>query len=128
MIRVFACATLAATCLVIPALTAFAKEADIGPARRAYRAECVKFEPPGYCECLTAAFAQEFSAKELGLAKLAIKYNHVSSTGARDKAMAEIVSGGKALGFRTKQSRQRVLDRADALEAEVRPACTAAPA
>jgi hypothetical protein len=127
MIRVFACATLAATCIVVPALAAFAKEADIGPARRAYRAECVRFEPPDYCECITAAFSQEFNARELGLARLAIKYNHVSSTGARERAMAEIDAGGKALGFRTKQARQKVLDRADALEAELRSVCTAAP-
>lgn len=47
---------------------AVASDADVGQARRAYRAQCNRFESADFCECVTAGVAQALSPADLHMA------------------------------------------------------------
>lgn len=91
-----------------------------GPARRAFRAECVKYEPQGYCECITAGFAQDLSIEELTLARQNVRFQHASSPSVRRAAMADMTRT-----FPDPQERQSVLTRIGGLENELQQSCGA---
>jgi hypothetical protein len=82
--------------------------AEVGAARRAYRASCIRFEDAGVCECRTAAFAQSLTPSEVHLAAAEIAARHgrnmrVTRWNGADRAAA--------------------LERIHALEAELAPTC-----
>ena len=91
-----------------------------GPARRAYRAECVKFEPQGYCECITAGFAQDLTIPELALARQNVRFTHVSSASAQRAAGVEMTRT-----LPDPEERQSALTRIAALETELQESCGA---
>jgi hypothetical protein len=45
-----------------------ASDADIGQARRYYRAQCNRYESPGFCDCVTAGVAQALTPQEVRIA------------------------------------------------------------
>jgi hypothetical protein len=45
-----------------------ATDADVGAARRTYRASCQRHESAGFCECLTAGVAQALAPQEVRIA------------------------------------------------------------
>lgn len=45
-----------------------ASDADVGAARRTYRASCQRFESAGFCDCLTAGVAQALAPQEVRIA------------------------------------------------------------
>jgi len=45
-----------------------ASDADVGVARRAYRASCQRYESFGFCDCLTAGVAQALAPQEVRIA------------------------------------------------------------
>ena len=89
-----------------------------GPARRAYRAECVKYEPQGYCECVTAGFAQDLSIQQLTLARLNVRFQHASSPVARRGAASEM-----ARTMPDPDQRRSTLTRIGGLETELQESC-----
>ena len=44
---------------------ALASDAEVGVARRAYRAQCGRNQPAAYCECMTGAMAQALAPNDL---------------------------------------------------------------
>lgn len=52
----------------IPDARSFASEREVGEARRFYRAQCVRFESPGFCECVTAGIAQALAPADVRVA------------------------------------------------------------
>lgn len=64
-------------------------------ARQQYRAECSRFEPSEWCECMGAGMAQTLTPEEMTLARRALRDRHVSVTPARAEATeATIASVG----------------------------------
>ena len=45
-----------------------ASDADVGVARRAYRASCQRYQSFGFCDCLTAGVAQALAPSEVRIA------------------------------------------------------------
>jgi hypothetical protein len=45
-----------------------ASDAEVGQARRYYRAQCNRYESSGFCDCVTAGVAQALSPKEVRMA------------------------------------------------------------
>ncbi|MFZ2029280.1 MAG: hypothetical protein WAU68_03145 [Vitreimonas sp.] len=45
-----------------------ASDADIGAARRTYRASCQRYQSFGFCDCLTAGVAQALAPQEVRIA------------------------------------------------------------
>ena len=45
-----------------------ASDAEVGVARRAYRASCQRYESFGFCDCLTAGVAQALPPREVRMA------------------------------------------------------------
>lgn len=45
-----------------------ASDADVGDARRYYRAQCGKYESASFCECVTAGVAQALTPQEVRIA------------------------------------------------------------
>lgn len=46
----------------------FASDAEVGAARRAYRASCERYESAGFCDCLTAGVAQALPPQDVRIA------------------------------------------------------------
>ena len=57
-----------------------ASDAEVGVARRAYRAACVQRNSTGYCECMTGALAQELAPHELAIATAALRNTRVQAS------------------------------------------------
>jgi hypothetical protein len=57
-----------------------ASDAEVGVARRAYRAACQQHLSAGYCECMTGAMAQELAPNELAIATAAFSNRQVEAT------------------------------------------------
>jgi hypothetical protein len=57
-----------------------ASDAEVGVARRAYRAACERHLSIGYCECMTGGMAQELPPNELAVATAAFSRQHVDAT------------------------------------------------
>lgn len=53
---------------VVPDARALASDADVGQARRAYRAACSREENAGFCDCVTAGVAQSLMPDEVRMA------------------------------------------------------------
>ncbi len=74
-----------------------ATDAQVGVARRAYRAACERRLSAGYCECMTGGMAQELAPNELAIATAAFTGQHVSATSAQrahvESVRAEFDSG-----------------------------------
>lgn len=51
-----------------PDARSIASDADVGQARRAYRAACNRYESTGFCECVTAGVAQALAPAEVRIA------------------------------------------------------------
>jgi hypothetical protein len=45
-----------------------ASDADVGVARRNYRASCERYQSPGFCDCLTAGVAQALAPADVNVA------------------------------------------------------------
>lgn len=65
-----------------------ASDAEVGQARRAYRAACERYENHGFCECVTAGVAQALVPSELRLATRTI--------GERITAQGDAAGGGQS--------------------------------
>jgi hypothetical protein len=52
----------------IPDARSVASDAEVGEARRAYRASCERTESAGFCECLTAGVAQALPPSDVRVA------------------------------------------------------------
>jgi hypothetical protein len=65
-----------------------ASDAEVGQARRAYRAACERYENHGFCECVTAGVAQALLPAELRMA----------TRGMRDRitAQGDAAGGGQS--------------------------------
>ncbi|MBS0384691.1 MAG: hypothetical protein JSS00_05005 [Proteobacteria bacterium] len=50
----------------------FASDADVGAARRTYRASCQRFQSSGFCDCVTAGVAQALAPQEVRIAARSI--------------------------------------------------------
>lgn len=50
-----------------------ASDQEVGVARRAYRAQCLRYESAGFCECVTAGVAQALSPSDVRLAARTIR-------------------------------------------------------
>jgi hypothetical protein len=50
-----------------------ASDAEVGQARRAYRAQCGRYESAAFCECVTAGVAQALSPSDVRLAARTIR-------------------------------------------------------
>ena len=61
-------ATPAAPSVEAPDARQIASDADIGVARRTYRASCQRYESAGFCDCLTAGVAQALVPQEVRIA------------------------------------------------------------
>ncbi len=51
-----------------PDARSIATDADVGQARRAYRAACNRYESAGFCECVTAGVSQALAPAEVRIA------------------------------------------------------------
>lgn len=63
-----ASATPAPPSVEAPDARQIASDADVGAARRTYRASCERYEAPGFCDCLTAGVAQALAPQEVRIA------------------------------------------------------------
>lgn len=52
----------------IPDARSMASDAEVGQARRAYRAACSRYESAGFCDCVTAGVAQALMPQEVRVA------------------------------------------------------------
>src|SRR5215475_13268560 len=50
-----------------------ASDADVGQARRYYRAQCNRYESAGFCDCVTAGVAQALTPSEVRIAARTIR-------------------------------------------------------
>jgi len=95
----------------------------IGPYRRAFRAECVKHEDAGYCECITSGFAQSLGPQELTMARYKRALDDAATPRARAAAQRTIERASARLGFATPESRSDLFNRINALEADLQTTC-----
>lgn len=65
---------------VVPDGRAMASDQEVGEARRAYRAQCSRFESPGFCDCVTAGVAQALAPADVRIAARTIG-ERISSQG-----------------------------------------------
>ena len=66
-----------------------ASDAEVGQARRAYRAQCNRYESPGFCDCVTAGVAQALSPADVRLAARTIRERITAQGDAADASKAD---------------------------------------
>lgn len=66
------------------AVPAWSANDPISVARQQYRAECSRFEPSAWCECMGAGMAQSLTPEEMTLARMSIRDRHRTVTAARN--------------------------------------------
>lgn len=106
------------------AQTAYSAE-EVGVARRAFRAQCVRYQPAERCECYTAGFAQALTPPELRLATALLPTRFASTEAIRARATQTAMSNASRL-FADEPTRQAAMSRIDDAEAELAPICNAA--
>jgi hypothetical protein len=80
-----------------------ASDQEVGVARRAYRAQCLRYESPGFCECVTAGVAQALSPSDVRLAARTIRERIGAQGDAADSADTDHVSPDAAPMTRVEQ-------------------------
>ena len=90
---------------VVPAPTAtandartVASDAEVGQARRAYRAQCSRYESASFCECVTAGVAQALSPADVRVAARTVR-ERLTAQGdaAASSASDPAVTGGEQM-------------------------------
>lgn len=86
--------------------------ADVGAARRAYRAECTRHQPAAQCECMTAGLAQALPPADVRLAA---------------RRLARQAGERRAPVYADADARAAAWARIQQVEADLAPVCAAAP-
>jgi hypothetical protein len=107
------------------AQTAYSAQ-EIAVARRAFRSQCVLYQPAERCECYTAGFAQALTPPELRLATALLSTRFASTEARRARATQAAMRRAKGMGFADEASRQEAMSRIDDVETELAPICNAA--
>lgn len=107
------------------AQTAYSAQ-EVAVARRAFRAQCVRYQPAERCECYTAGFAQALTPPELRLATALLPTRFSSSETVRARATNAAMSSATRMGFADEAARQEAMTHIDDAETELAPLCNAA--
>jgi hypothetical protein len=99
--------------------------AEIGVSRRAYRAQCTRFQPVDLCECLTAGYAQILSPDEVRFATAELATRFGRTEAAKATAVRALARRSPAWGFGAEDARRTGVERIRRLEAELAPGCAA---
>jgi hypothetical protein len=75
---------------VIPDARSMASDAEVGQARRAYRAACSRVENAGFCDCVTAGVAQELHPDDVRTAARTIRDRITAEGDAADNTGSSI--------------------------------------
>ncbi len=100
--------------------------AEVGVARRAYRAQCTRYQPADMCECLTSGFAQALSPAEVRLAAAQLSVRFGRDERSKIAAQRALDRNAPRIGFPTIEARSFATERIQTLEADLTPICAAA--
>jgi hypothetical protein len=100
--------------------------AEVGAARRYFRAQCSRYEPADTCECVGAGIAQTLSPNEVRLAAADVAVRAAKVDTVRAKAVLARNKAAARLGFPGEEARTVAMARIQKLEADLMPICTAA--
>lgn len=107
------------------AQTSYSAE-EVGIARRAFRAKCVRYQPAERCECYTAGFAQALTPPELRLATALLPSRFAGSETVRTWATNAAITNAAKMGFADATTRQEAMTKISEAELELAPICNGA--
>lgn len=96
---------------------------DVGVARRAFRAQCLRYQPADQCECYTAGFAQALSVPEMRLATALLPARFGHSEAAKARALTAANRKAAGMGLADEAARTDAMTHIDTVEKDLANAC-----
>lgn len=89
--------------IAAPDARSMSNEADVGEARRAYRAQCEQYEARSFCECVSAGVAQALMPAEVRVAARTIGERILAQGDASLTADSDDTTGAQSSAVRIEQ-------------------------